>query len=77
MAAASCQCALITRIPRGLGKPVREPLVELRSLFLRHRLVRGVPDQEVPEPERILTGERRPVRASATISDTHIRELSG
>ena len=53
------------RSPRaGSGhsvEPLGEPLVEVCALFLRHRLVRGVTDQQMPEPERVLADELRPV----------------
>ena len=35
-------------------EPVGEALVEVRALLLRQRLVRGVPEQQVLEPERFL-----------------------
>ncbi len=44
-------------VTRGDGQPSREPLVQVRSLFLRHGLVGGVADQEVPEAEGVLPHE--------------------
>ena len=45
--------------PPGTGglEPVREALVELRPLGLREALVRGVPDEQVTEPVRLVDVE--------------------
>ena len=47
---------------RGLRQPAREALVQIGPLLLRHRLVRSITDQQMPEPERVLASELRPVR---------------
>ena len=39
-------------------QPGREPFVELGSQLLRRRFVRGIADQHVTEPERVLAGQR-------------------
>ena len=44
-------------VRRDLRQPPGEALVQVGSLFLRHRLVGRVADQEVSEPERVLAGE--------------------
>ena len=38
-------------------EPASEPLVQLRAQLLRHAVVRGIANQLVPKPERILDGE--------------------
>ena len=43
-------------------EPVGEPLVQLGARLLRERVVSGVADQEVPEAERVVVGERRLIR---------------
>jgi hypothetical protein len=49
-------------LPRHALEPLREPLVQVRALFLRHRLVRGVADQQVSEPECVLPRELGSIR---------------
>jgi hypothetical protein len=44
-------------------EPVGEALVELRPLLLRHGLVGGIADQQVPEAKRVLAGKGRRLRA--------------
>ena len=41
----------------GAREPLGEPLVQVGALLLRHRLVGGVTDQQVAEPERIFPRE--------------------
>ena len=45
-----------------LSEPRCEALVEFRAGRLRHRLVGGVPDEDVAEPEAVLSFEQRRVR---------------
>ena len=52
---------LVHPLTRGALEPLCVPLVKVGSLFLRHRLVCRVADQQVPEPECVLTRELRPV----------------
>jgi hypothetical protein len=44
-----------------LVEPVREALVQLGPKLFRHRLVRRVANQEVPEAEGVLAGQVGPV----------------
>ena len=44
-----------------LVEPVRKSLVQLGAKLLRHRFIRRVANQQVPEPERVLTGQVGPV----------------
>ena len=44
---------LTTSVPTVLAEPVGEPLVQRRSLPLRDGVVGGLPDQHVPERERL------------------------
>src|SRR6185369_7887848 len=50
-------------------EPRREPLVQLRARRLRKRVVRGVPDQDVAEPVRIVAGEARASRPDQIAAD--------
>ncbi len=52
-----------------LLEPVREALVQVGPGRLRQRVVRGVPDQEVPEAERIVLRQRRGRRPHELLSD--------
>ena len=45
-----------------LGKPGRESLVQVCARRLRQRLVRGIPDQQVPEAERVVARDHRRAR---------------
>ena len=49
-------------------EPVREPLVQLGPDLLRQAVVRGVPDQHVPEAECVLARERRALLADQLLS---------
>src|SRR5205085_9876629 len=42
----------------GLGKPLREALVQLAAQLLRHRLVGGVADEQMPKAKRVVVRER-------------------
>ena len=42
-----------------LLEPAREPLVQVGARRLRQRVVRGVADEQVPEPKRVVLGQRR------------------
>ena len=44
-----------------LVEPVRKSLVQLGAELLRHRFIRRVANQQVPEPERVLAGQVGPV----------------
>jgi hypothetical protein len=50
-------------------EPAREALVEVGPLLLGQALVGGVPDQEVPEAERVLAGELGTVRSDQLLAD--------
>ena len=42
-----------------LLEPVCEPHVQVGACFLRQRVVRRVADQQMPEPKRMVSRERR------------------
>jgi hypothetical protein len=44
------------RVGAGFFQPPGEPLVQLRPVGLGQRLVGGVADQQMPEPERVSPG---------------------
>ena len=50
-------------------QPAREPLVQLRAALLGEPLVRGLADERVREPERVLTRQVRPVRPDQLLAD--------
>ena len=50
---------LLDPLASNPNAPVRESTVLLGAAFLRDRGIRGIADQDVPEFERILAGDRR------------------
>ena len=55
----------LDQLARVRVEPVGEALVQLGARLLRQRVVRGVADQQVAEPERVVAGERRRRRAGS------------
>jgi len=51
------------------GEPVREALVQIRAGLLRQRVVGSVADEEMPEPECMVAGERRRCRVNELFAD--------
>jgi hypothetical protein len=60
-------------LAHALRNPRLEPqgkaLVEFRAQLLRHRVVRGVANQDVPEAEAVVAGEDRGGRANELLAD--------
>ena len=50
-------------------EPVGESLVQLGPRCLRERVVRRVTDEQVAEPERVVSGEVRPVWANEFLAN--------
>jgi hypothetical protein len=51
------------------AQPARESFVQLRSGRFGHRLVCGVTNEQVTEPESVLTHEQRLVRSDELLAD--------
>ena len=58
-----------------LLEPGRVALVQVGAELLRHRLVRRLADQDVPEAEAVDAGERRPVRGDQLLADERAEAL--
>ncbi len=56
-----------------LLRPVCEPLVQLGAAPLRHRVVRGVPDQDVTEAKTVFAGERAPIWPDQALADERLQ----
>ena len=50
-------------------EPIREPFVQRCAEFLRHRLVHGIPDQQMPEPIGVFFAEVATVRADQVLPE--------
>jgi len=50
-------------------EPPNKALVEVRAQLLRHRLVRGIANQDVSEPEAVVAREQGAVRANEFLAD--------
>ena len=61
----------LDELSAALREPLREAPVKIRAGRLRERLVRGVPDQEMPEPEPVVAGELSPVGTDQILAGQH------
>ncbi len=65
---------LLDPLPGDPNAPVREPTVLLGSALLGDRGVRGIADQDVPELERVLAGDRRSCLADELLAHERAHE---
>ena len=55
--------------PRLALEPIREPFVQRCAELLRHRVVHGISDQQMPEPIRVFFAEVAAIRADQVLAE--------